>query len=95
MTIKQKLFIKKYLEYRNATKAVLEIYEVKNTNSAAVIGYNLLRNINVRRELERITEAKESIPSRIVTMMDNVMTVGSTREQLKMTQVVLKLYGLL
>lgn len=95
MTIKQKLFIKQYLEHRNATKAALNVYDAKNTNSAAVIGCNLLRNIKVQGEISRILEAEGSVLSRTVKLIDNVSNSGSPREQLKVIQVVLKLYGLL
>ena len=95
MTIKQQLFIRKYLEIKNATKAVLNVYSVKNRNSAAVIGCRLLRNVNVQREISSILESEESILSRTVKLIDNVTKYGSAREQLKVTQMVLKLYGLL
>lgn len=95
MTFKQNLFINKYLNYRNATKAVLEVYDVRNRNSAAVIGCRLLRNTNVKSEINRILEAEESIPSQIVILINNVLNYGSTREQLSVINVVLKLYGIL
>lgn len=95
MTIKQQLFVRKYLELRNATKAVLEAYDVKNTNSAAVIGCRLLRNVNVRREIDRTIETEGSIPSRIVELIDNVYENGSVREQLKIAQLIFRFYGLL
>lgn len=95
MTIKQRLFITEYLEHRNATKAVFNVYDVKNSNSAGVIGSRLLRNVKVQEEISRILEVEGSVISRVVVLIDNVMKHGSTHEQLKMTQVVLRLYGLL
>lgn len=95
MTIKQQLFVRKYLELRNATKAVLEAYDVKNTNSAAVIGCRLLRNVNVRREIDRTIETEGSIPSRIVKLIENVSENGSTSDQLKVAQMLLRFYGLI
>ncbi len=95
MTLKQRLFIKKYLELRNATQAVLKVYDVKSRNSAAVIGCRLLRNVNVRQEIDRTIETDGSIPSRIVELIDNVYKYGSIREQLKTAQLILKIYGLL
>lgn len=95
MTLKQKLFIREYLEYRNVTKAVLNVYDVKNTNSAGVIGCRLLRNVKVQEEISRILEAEGSVLSRVVALIDNVMKYGSGREQIKVIQIVLKLYGLL
>jgi len=95
VTLKQQLYIKKYIEHRNATKAVLDVYNVKNTNSAAVIGCNLLRNVKVQEEISRILEAERSVLSRTVKLLDYVTNYGTPRDQLKAIQVVLKLYGLL
>lgn len=61
MTLKQQIFIKKYIEFNgNATKAVLEIYNVKNKNSAGVIGSRLLRNVKVLNEINNIIKADKS-----------------------------------
>ncbi len=95
MTIKQQLFIRKYLEIKNATKAALKVYDVKNTNSAAVIGCRLLRNVNVQKEISSVLEADDSILTRTVKLIDNVMKYGSGREQIKVITIVFKLYGLL
>lgn len=95
MTLKQKLFIQKYLEFRNATRAVLEIYHAKNRNSAGVIGYNLLRNVKVRKEIDRITEAEGTIPSCIVKLIENVSENGSTRDQIKVAKLLFRFYGLI
>ncbi len=95
MTLKQKLFIKEYLEHRNATKAVLNVYDAKNSNSAGVIGSRLLRNVKVNEEIKRILEVEGSVQSHTVKLIDYVSNYGSPREQLKAIQIVLKLYGLL
>lgn len=54
LTLKQKLFIKRYLETRSATQAATEAYHVKNRNVAGVIGYQNLKKLNIRAEIDNI-----------------------------------------
>lgn len=92
VTIKQQLFIHKYLEFKNATKAVTRVYDVGNKNSAAVIGCRLLRNVKVQEAISRILEIEGSVLSRTIQLLENVSNAGAP---LKACQVVLKLYGFL
>lgn len=95
MTIKQQLFINEYLKHRNATQAVIRVYDVSNKNSASVIGCRLLRNVKVQEAIDRIHESERSVLSRTVDLLDNVLNNGSPHDQLKACKVALKLYGLL
>jgi len=53
MTLKQKLFIKKYLEFKgNGTKAALTVYNTSDTNVAAVIASQNMANSRIRRYVE-------------------------------------------
>ena len=74
---------------------MLIVYNVKNTNSAAVIGYKLLRNVKVQDEISRILEGEGSVLSRTVQLLKDVSDHGTSHDQLKACQVILKLYGLL
>jgi len=56
MTLREQLFISKYIETCNATRAAMEVYGCKNRNVAAVTGYRLLRNVNVSSQIENILE---------------------------------------
>lgn len=47
LTRKQQLFIQKYIEYRNATKAAMEVYECKDEISAASVGSENLRKLQI------------------------------------------------
>lgn len=95
LSYKQQLFINEYLKHRNATQAVIRVYDVSNKNSASVIGSRLLRNVKVREAISRNLEAEGSVLSRTVQLLKNVSDYGTPHEQLKACQVVLKLYGLL
>src|SRR3990167_1074175 len=64
LTKKQKAFADNYIETGNATQAVIDAkYDVKDENSAAVIGSENLRKLNVR---EYIEENAGGAASRIV-----------------------------
>lgn len=95
MTIKQQLFIRKYLSYGNATKAVMEIYNTESRNSAGVIGCRLLRNVKVRREIDSILESEGSISSYMTTLLKNTIEFGNAREKFKALQMTFKLHGVL
>ena len=55
----------------------------------------MLRNVNVQKEISSVLEADDSILTRTVKLIDNVMKYGSGREQIKVITIVFKLYGLL
>lgn len=96
LSFKQQLFVQKYIQYNgNSTQAVLSVYNVKNTNSAAVIGCRLLRNVKVQEAISRILESEGSVLSRTVQLLANVSSHGTPRDQPKACQVILRLYGLL
>ena len=93
---KQRLFIQQYLQNNgNATRAALNAYNVKNTNSAGAIGCRLLRNVKVQEAISRSFEGEGSVLSRAVSLLAHVSDHGTPHDQLKACQVVLKLYGLL
>ena len=94
MTLKQKIFIKKYIEYNgNATKAVMEIYNVKSRNSAGVIGSNLLRNVKVKREIDRIIETDKSFLLYIADELKKSVEYGHGYERVEAIKLTFKLLG--
>lgn len=93
MTLKQRLFVSKYLEYGIATKAALEVYNAKNRSSAAVIGSRLLRNVNVKREIDCIFEANKTFPAYIVINLKKSIENGTPSERIKALQMALRLQG--
>ena len=95
MTLKQKTFVKRYIEYNgNATETVRNVYDVKSNNSAAVIGSRLLRNVKVIREINSISEAEKDFPMLIVELLKNVLQNGTGKEQVEAIKIDLKLHGL-
>lgn len=59
LTIKQRTWLKLYLELGNATEAAMQVYDCKDRDSAGVIGYENLRKLNYEDFLEEagITDA--------------------------------------
>ena len=56
MTLKQKLFTKKYLETGNGTQAVLEAYNTHDPNTAAVIASENLNKPKVIEEIYKVLD---------------------------------------
>lgn len=54
LTLKQRLFAEEFLRTKNATKAVLKVYNVKNKNVAAVIGSENLRKPNIKQYITKL-----------------------------------------
>lgn len=91
LTLKQKLFVEKYLENNgNATKAALYAYGCKDRNMAGVTGYRMLRNVNVRGVLDGILNRAGLSERRIAERL--AMTIYGYKN-LKTVRLGLKLKG--
>lgn len=78
ITRKQKLFVSRYLETGNATKAVLFAYNTTKPNAAKVIGSKLLTNANVRGAIE---EALGSNGLDVSTLIGNLGKIASSNPE--------------
>lgn len=58
LSFKQKLFVQKFIETKNATEAAWQTYNCKNRNMARLLGHQNLNNPQVLRELEAEMEKK-------------------------------------
>ncbi len=98
MTLKQKLFIKKYFEFGNATEAAMQVYNVKKRSTAAQIAYENLRKHDVISEIEAYFVREDLSPSyvsdRIAKMMVNTAKNGTPTQQLKVCELYLKINGI-
>lgn len=54
LTLKQQLFVEEFIKSKNATSAVLKVYNVKNKNVAAVIGSENLRKPNIKQYVSEL-----------------------------------------
>lgn len=93
MTIKQKLFIQKYLTTGNGTQAVLAVYKVKDANVASSIAYENLRKPDIQNDIKTYFEREGlGVPS-VLKTIKNVMDNGSPVDRLNASIFCLKLMG--
>lgn len=52
LTFKQRKFVEVYIQTGNATESAMQAYDIKDRNSAAVIGFENLRKLNIAEFLE-------------------------------------------
>lgn len=77
MSIKQKLFVKKYLENNgNATEAAFEVYNVKNRNVAHSIGSENLRKPTIQQAIREALQAKGLTPESISEYLKEAIVSG-------------------
>lgn len=99
MTLKQKLFIKTYLESFNATEAAFTVYKVNDRNVAGVIGYENLRKPKIQEEIQRLLTAGgldlESVIQNLARIANAKVDRVSGETKLKANLELLKLRGLI
>lgn len=77
MTLRQKLFVKKYLERKgNGTQAVLETYDTIDPNVAGVISSENLRKPSIQKEIRQALEAKGLTPESIGGYLKKAIVSG-------------------
>jgi hypothetical protein len=54
LTIKQRKWLKLYLETGNATQAAMQVYDCKDEHSASQIGYENLRKLDISELMEEM-----------------------------------------
>lgn len=91
MTIKQQIFVRKYLEFRNATKAVMEIYDTTNRKSAAVIGCKLLRNANIKSEIDHVIEANSVVSTSKIEIIKSIIDDIKVKDKITMIRFYLEI----
>lgn len=94
LTLKQELFLRKYLETGNATVAAIEAYNPKKRNVAAQIGYENLRKPYISEAIHRYFERMERIPVSTSETFVDILKNGTPAQQLKATLAYFKIMGL-
>lgn len=95
MTIKQSLFLNKYLESGNATEAAMQVYGTNKRNVAAQIGYENLRNHEIKEAIQRYFKYKMHLPTYVAEAFVDVLKNGTISQKLEATTNYLKIQGLL
>ncbi len=77
LSLRQEGFVKKYIENNgNGTQAALEVYNVKNDNSAAVTASRLLRNVNIQQRIRESLQATGLTPESISEYLKKAIVSG-------------------
>lgn len=79
LTLKQRKWIKVYLETGNASKAAMQIYDCKDRNSAAQIGFENLRKLNYEDFLEEAGITDELLQKKIMEGLESTRTVSAVK----------------
>lgn len=93
LTLRQSNFVKKYIEFANATEAAAQVYNVKNRNVAGVIGWENLRKHKVVEAINASFMAGQVSPVSIAQTIKQVMINGTPRQQLRAIEIYLKAIG--
>lgn len=77
MTLKQKLFVKKYIQNNgNGTQAVLETYDTTDPNVAGAISSENLRKPSIQKEIRQALEVKGLTPDVVVEALKTNLVAG-------------------
>lgn len=76
LTLKQRKWLKLYLELGNATEAAVQSYDCKDRESAAQIGYENLRKLDYADFLEQAGVTDELLIKKTAEGLEAVSAVG-------------------
>lgn len=94
MTIKQKIFVNKYIEFGNATEAAFYVYNTPKRNVAAQIGYENLRKPEIKQAIEWYFTHKNPDLISIVKTLKDALDNGTIAQRLRAGIVYFKIMGL-
>lgn len=94
MTLKQKIFVNKYLEFGNATEAAMFVYNTEKRNVAAQIGYENLRKHDVKKAIEGYFERIDRVPFYAAKAFVDVLNNGTTMQKFNASIAYFKVMGL-
>lgn len=79
LTIKQRKWLKLYLECGNATEAAMQIYDCKNRESAAIIGFENIRKLNYEDFLEEAGITDNLLQQKILEGLEATKQIGARK----------------
>jgi phage terminase small subunit len=79
LTLKQRKWIKVYLECGNATEAAMQVYDVKNRDSANAIGSENLAKLSYQEFLEEAGITDNLIQKKIMEGLDATKVVSAVK----------------
>lgn len=92
LTKKRRKFVNEFADTGNATQAVIAAdYDVKDEDSAAVIGSNLLGNVKIQEELRKLGFDSNNA-KRVISEILNDETI-EPKDRIKAAENVFKVHG--
>ena len=79
LTIKQRKFIKLYLELGNATEAAFRVYDCKNRDSAKQIGYENLTKLDYSDLMEEAGITDKLLQQKLLEGLDSNRTISAVK----------------
>lgn len=95
MTLKQKIFVNKYLEFGNATEAAMFVYNTNKRNVAAQIAYENLRKPYIKEAIQSYLTHKQRLTIYVAEAFVDVLKNGTMMQKYEASKTYFKIQGLL
>lgn len=79
MTIKQRRWLKEYLDCGNATQAAMKVYDCKDIESAGSVGWENLQKLDFKEFLERGGVTDHKLLNKILDGLEATRTVSAIK----------------
>lgn len=93
MTLKQQLFVNKYLEMGNGTAAAMEVYNTEKMNVAAEIAYENLRKPEIKNAINAYLTHKSNLSTYVLDEFVNLLKNGTGAQRLAAINTYFKIMG--
>ena len=97
ITLKQRVFIQKYLESGNGTQSALEAYDTNDPEVASVIASENLTKPNIKDEIQRVLSSKgltlQDITSKLGTIANEKDIRPTASDSIRALDILLKLHN--
>ena len=77
-TIKERKFVKKYLETGNATQSAYEVYDVKDLNTASSLGAQTLRKLSIGDIMDKQGLTDEKLVAKLEEGLEATKVISAT-----------------
>lgn len=79
LTIKQAKWLKLYIDSGNATQSAMQVYDCKDEHSAAQIGYENLRKLDIAKLMEQRGLTDISLLTKLSEGLDSMKQLGARK----------------
>lgn len=79
LTLKQRKWLKRYLECGNATQAAMEVYDCKDRDSAANVGYENVRKLDYIDFMEEAGVTDKVLQQKLLEGLESTRTISAIK----------------